>query len=86
MEGSIMIFTEIGETVTMVLHMTDLEAMARACLAASECGTKGYQYETAASMFTAAAMIARVYGDMPEAITEHMARIHERITEEGDAA
>ncbi len=34
----------------------------------------------AASAFTAATMIARVHGDMPQTMREHLARVHKRIT------
>ncbi len=74
-----MIFTNIEENTTVVFDMETLEAMARACRAASESGSGNYPYDTAASAFTAAAMIARIHGDMPESMTEHLARIHKRI-------
>jgi len=81
-KGSAMIFTEIGETAVVILHMNDLEAMARACRAAYECGTEGYAYEAAASAFTMAAMIAYEHGNMTKEMTERMALTHQRITKD----
>ncbi len=80
-----MIFDELGGTATITFDMDALEAMARACHAAHEsvltCArSDSYPYEVMGSAFTAAALIARVHGDMPEEMTERMARIHRRIT------
>jgi len=46
---------------------------------AYECGDGTYPYEAAASAFMAATMIVRVHGDMPKAMTDHLARVHKRI-------
>ncbi len=74
-----MIFTEIAETATITFDLETLEAMARACRVAAECGDGKYPYEAAASAFTAATMIARVHGDMPKTMTEHLACVQKRI-------
>jgi hypothetical protein len=77
-----MIFNELGQTATITFDMGTLEAMARACRVASECGAGHYPYDMAASAFTAAAVIARVHGDIPTSVTERMAEVHKRITKE----
>ncbi len=77
-----MIFDELGQTATITFDMSTLEAMARACrVAAERCTDRTpYPYDTAASAFAAAAVIARSHGGMPENVTEDMAALLKKLT------